>query len=539
MITTNDYFIDPAAFFPRYRSHGYTLAAVFDAAVALHGDEPAVFDQARFRTWNEWASDAHALARAFQELGVGAGDVVALHLPNCWEYLVGHIALGAIGAVMFPIPMAYGEHELRVLLERSSAAVLVIPTSYHQQNLLEMGQRLLSALPSLQRLIIAGDEQSAAIPGIARLLRQWAGALPRPVRVAPDDPIALLASSGTTSLRPKICLHTHDGLLANAAMTGLEARARADDTVISASPLVHLFGLLSIHLSLFSAGRQALLPRWNVEEFLIAVQKSRATVAFLVPAQLRDVCTYLETHPGIPRSTLREIRTGGAKVPATLVADTRRLLGASVIVQWGMSEVGSGIFTRPDDPAEAASRSMGKPVMHGEAHIVDINSDILPTGETGELWYRSPYLFRGYLHDQELTRAAVTADGWLRTGDLASCEADGMITYQGRFTELINRGGLKFSAVEVESLLSELPQLEQFAIISQPDARLGERSALVAAVRVGQTITLAEVTAHLAARGLARYKWPEDLILIETLPTTPTGKIARVRLLEQLQTNVD
>jgi non-ribosomal peptide synthetase component E (peptide arylation enzyme) len=201
-----------------------------------------------------------------------------------------------------------------------------------------------------------------------------------------------------------------------------------------------------------------------------------------------------------------------------------------------MSEVGAGTFTRPDDPAEAASTSIGRAVTGAEVRIVNEGGTALPIGETGELWYRSPYLFRGYLYDEELTQASVESDGWLRSGDLASFNADGTIAYQGRRTELINRGGLKFSAVEVESLLVDLVQLNQFAVMARADERLGERSCLVASIRPNYTITLADVVAHLAAKGLARYKWPEELILVDELPSTPSGKIARARLADLLQT---
>lgn len=530
VITTSDYLIDVDT------GDGYTLPAVFEAVVAAQGNEPAVFDGTRFRSWHEWAHDASALARALQEMGLSTGDVIAVHLPNSWEYLIAHVAIAAIGAVILPIHMAYGEHELRVLLERASASTLLLPASYHKRDLLAMGQRLLTSQPSLRHLLLAETTADTDIPGIDKLVRQWAGASPQAVQVTPDDPFALLASSGTTSLRPKICIHSHNGLLANASAAVRDGRARADDTLISASPFTHAFGLLSIHLSIFSRGRQALLPGWNLDAFLDVAHRSSASVAFLVPAQLRDVCAYLDSHPDAPGIKLREVRSGGAKVPASLVADARRLLGAGVIVQWGMSEVGAGTFTRPDDPAEAASNSIGRPVSGGNFLIAGDNGEALPAGETGELWYRSPYMFRGYLYDPELTHQAITTDGWLRTSDLASRNPDGNIAYQGRRTELINRGGLKFSAVEVESLLSDMPQLNQFAIISRPDPRLGERACLVAAIRPGSTITLDDIVAHLSAKGLARYKWPEDLILIEELPSTATGKIARARLIDQLKT---
>jgi acyl-CoA synthetase (AMP-forming)/AMP-acid ligase II len=542
MITAHDYFIHPGKHSGELG--GYTLPSALKEAATANADKPAVFDGKGYRSWHEWWQEASAIARSLQNLGVSKGDVVALHLPNSWEYLTLHVAVAMIGAVTFPLHMAYGEHELRVLLERAAVSVLVLPSSSPHSDHTALGQRLLSTLPALQHLLVVGSEEQIDAVSVDALVRQWTGASPLPVDVQPDDPFVLLASSGTTSLRPKICIHSHDGLLSNAAAVVISGKARADDTLISASPFTHLFGLLSIHLSILSKCQQALLPGWKTQNFLDLAYRSDATVAFAVPAQLRDVCLYLDTHSDTPRINLREVRTGGAKVSSLLVADVRRVLGASVIVQWGMSEVGAGTFTRPEDPPDAASTSIGSAVTGTEVRIVDANnqdnqdSSLLPIGEIGELWYRSPYMFRGYLHDEELSRASVTTDGWLRTGDLASLNPDGNVAYQGRRTELINRGGLKFSAVEVESLLVDLVQLNQFAIIARADERLGERSCLVASLRPGYTITLADVLAHLAAKGLAKYKWPEELLLLDELPGTPTGKVARARLANLLQTQI-
>jgi non-ribosomal peptide synthetase component E (peptide arylation enzyme) len=261
-----------------------------------------------------------------------------------------------------------------------------------------------------------------------------------------------------------------------------------------------------------------------VAGLLDVATRAEASVVFAVPAQLRDVVA-----AGVPLR-LREVRTGGAPVPADLVTSIRDVLGAGVVVQWGMSEVGAGTYTRPEDPVETVANTIGRPVSGAQARIVGDNGAPLPAGEVGELWYKAPTMFRGYLGDAERTAEAVTEDGWLRTGDLASWTADGNIAYRGRRTEFIDRGGMKFSAVEVENLLAELPELAQFAIVDRPDERLGQRAVLVAALRSGHELSLDRVTDHLRERGLAKYKWPEQLLLVDELPTTPTGKIARVRL---------
>jgi cyclohexanecarboxylate-CoA ligase len=192
--------------------------------------------------------------------------------------------------------------------------------------------------------------------------------------------------------------------------------------------------------------------------------------------------------------------------------------------------LGAGTFTRPGDSIETVAGTIGRPVTGAEAMVAGEDGSPLAPGEVGELWYRSPTMFRGYLGDPERTAEAVTGEGWLRTGDLAAGTEDGNIAYRGRRTEFLNRGGLKFSAVEVENLLSELPELAQFAILARDDERLGQRAVLVAAVRPGARLSLETVITHLDGRGLAKYKWPEELLIVDELPTTPTGKIARVRL---------
>ena len=166
-----------------------------------------------------------------------------------------------------------------------------------------------------------------------------------------------------------------------------------------------------------------------------------------------------------------------------------------------------------------------------EVRILDPEGRPVPTGQIGELAYRSPYMFRGYYHDEELTRSYVMDDGWLLTGDLAAMNADGTIAYRGRKTETINRGGLKFSALEVESLLTDLPHIQQMAVVSRPDVRLGERAVLLVALRSGYALTLEDVQEHLRKKELAPYKWPEEIKIMDALPTTPTGKIARGQIL--------
>ncbi|RXS69937.1 O-succinylbenzoate--CoA ligase [Streptomyces sp. TM32] len=526
----------------------FTFTEALERAAALRTD-PAVGDGTRRRTWHDLLLQAERTAGALLRRGLRSGDVLAAQLPNSWELVVLHAATARLGVLLLPLHCAYGAHEVQSLVTQAGAVALVAQGSYRGRDRVGEIRAVRDRCTSLRQVWVVGggtsgtgagagaDAARAAgaepLPNAAELLDEApgpAGELPEPPR-DPGAPLMLLASSGTTSQRPKLCVHSHGGLLGNAAAVSADGGLGPADTIVSASPLSHAFGLLSVHLALVVGGRVGLFDGWEARRFLVALRGASATTAFLVPAQLRDVVALLADDPeaGGPPVVLREVRTGGAPVPRELAEDVRRTLGARLVVQWGMTEIGAGTFTRPGDPPEAAS-TVGRPVSGGRVRVVGPEGHRAGPGETGELQYRSPYMFRGYHGAPELTRAALTADGWLRTGDLAALAPDGSVSYRGRADALINRGGLKFSALEVEQLLDDLPQLAQHAVVARPDPRLGQRACLLAALRDGAGLTLDEVTGHLSRKGLATYKLPEELVVVDRLPTTVTGKIARSRL---------
>lgn len=540
-ITVHDYPVAPSGAVIGGRG-STTLPELFTAACDAHGDAPAVVGCGAPRSWSQWRAESRALAAGLQGRGIGVGDVVAVHLPNCWEFLVAHTAVAEAGAVLLPLHLAYGERDLLTLMRRATARVLVLPTHYRQADGAALGKRLSARLDTLELVLIVGGTRptapadgdpagrDACIVSYDALVQDHRLAAPRHVDLTPELPFALLPSSGTTSDRPKLCLHSHSTLLSNAATVALDGGASSGDTIVSASPFTHLFGLLSVHLALLTGSRQGLLPQWEAAAFRTLAERAEASVLFAVPAQLRDLAATLRDDVSAGKLHLREVRTGGAAVPGPLVADLRRLTGASVIVQWGMSELGAGTVTRPDDPPEVAVGSIGRPLSGCDARVADGMGVLCPEGVTGELQYRGPHMFLGYLGDPERTREAFTPDGWLRTGDLARRNADGTFTYRGRDAEVINVGGMKVSASDIETMLGDLPQFAALAVTARSDARLGQYPCLVAALRPGAAIGLDEVRAHLTGKGAAEYQQPLELLLVDEVPLTPTGKIARGRL---------
>ncbi|MFF7636303.1 beta-ketoacyl synthase N-terminal-like domain-containing protein [Kitasatospora sp. NPDC008050] len=547
-VRIDDYATDPAADEGRSGSpapsgqalRGLTLPAVFAAAVSVDPDAVALTDGDRSRTWRQWSAEVDALARGLQELGVGVGDVVAVRLPNCWEYATLHLAVAAVGAVMMPVHQGNGSAEVSALLERVDPAVVVLgpgaPGS-GDGGQAAAGRALLTAVPSLRAVLVTGElagEPDPRVLPVQRLLADWLGSAPHPVDVHPDLPFVLIPSSGTTSARPKLCLHSHDGLLSNTAGVAAAGAAAFTGAVITACPLTHLFGLQSLHAALFTSCRQVLLRGWDPDRFLELARRTDPGVVFAVPAQLHDIVTRL-ARTGEPAGFRpREVRTAGAAIAGALVGEVRAALDTSLVVVWGMSELGTGTCTGTDDPAEVAATRVGRPTSGARVRIVREDGQECPPGEVGELRYRSPSMFRGYFREPQLTRAAVTTDGWLRTGDLASVDEQGLVRFHGRAAELINVGGRKFNATEIQGLLAELPGIGALAVVARPDPRLGEYPCLVVTDQASARIGLGEVTGFLRGRGVAEYKIPLELLTVgDDLPRTPAGKLHR-RALEEL-----
>ncbi|MFC3456154.1 type I polyketide synthase [Amycolatopsis speibonae] len=498
------------------------------AAASDEAGSVAFVDGKETWTWNRWQESTQALARGLQERGVGHGDVVVAQLPNSWAFLVVHAAVATAGGVLLPINPREPGQNVAALAQRVGARTVITVAQRAGKPHGEKVPIVGATVSDPDGVVILAEDRPVAI---SELIEEFADARPRPVRVRPDDPFLLTPSSGTTSRRPKICVHSHDGLLSNAAAVVTASGHSGADRLVSAAPVTHLFGLLSIHMALFSRASQLMLDGWRPEK-LIDVMRSSASeqvTLFAVPTQLHDLLDHLRQNPGEHSVRFREVRTAGSVASPRLVADLRDSLAESVVVQWGMSELGAGLFTSANDPDDVAARGIGRPVSGAGVRIVDENGADCTPGTVGELWFTGPHHFRGYLGDPDLTGLSFQ-DGWLRTGDLASLDEAGLVAFHGRAAEMIDVGGKKFPATEVEELLADLPGIGPAAIVGRADERLGEYPSLL--VTESSSATLPDVTKHLTTKGAAPHKFPAELLVVPGIPRTATGKIIRHKLAE-------
>jgi acyl transferase domain-containing protein/acyl-CoA synthetase (AMP-forming)/AMP-acid ligase II len=535
-VRSDDYQVEPPAD-TGVMLRGLTLPRIFAGAAGRAPDAVAITDGARSLTWRQWQADVAAVARGLQEAGIGRHDVVAVRLPNGLDYETLHLAIATIGAVTMPVHLGLGRTDAIALLGRVEPEAVVLPSGAVDEAAI-----LLREVPGLRVALVAGGDTGpeAGLLPLGALRDRWQGSAPRPVQVRPDMPFVLLPSSGTTSLRPKICLHSHDGLLSNAA-AALDRNGAGQaftGVVMAANPLTHLFGLQSMWSALLTACPQALLPRWDLDGFFELSGQVSPAVVFAVPAQLHDIARRLRDC-GPAGFAPRQVWTAGAALPAALAAELRAGLGAELVVFWGMSEIGHGACTQGIDPAARPPGSVGRPVPGSAVRIRDAEGQPAPAGTPGELQYAGAGMFRGYYREPELTAASVTPDGWLRTGDTAAITPDGQVVFHGRSAELINVGGQKFNASEIQDLLAELPGLGPLAVVAKPDPRLGEYPCLVVTEVGAEAADLAAVAAFLRGRGVADYKIPAQVVVVDELPRTAAGKLNRRVLEEMLRSPAD
>ncbi|WP_369218485.1 AMP-binding protein, partial [Streptomyces flavofungini] len=330
-VHANDYVTDPPGTTGRSLD-ALTLPEVFAAAVRRGGEATALLDGDRTRTWNAWRTEVDALARGLQEAGIRPGDVIALHLPNSWEYLTLHLAAAAIGAVTMPVHQGNAATDVRALLERVGPAALALPPRTQDGGGPLAATALRQALPALRAVLVTGDTAAPGTQTVSALLARWSGERPHPVQVRPDAPFLLLPSSGTTSARPKICVHSHDGLLTNSRAATEDSADAYAGTVLTACPLTHCFGLQSAYSALFRAGRQVLLDAWDVDRFLELARREQPSVVVAVPAQLHDVVTRAAEFTDGAGFRPDRVLTAGAALPPALVRSVRAALDTALVV---------------------------------------------------------------------------------------------------------------------------------------------------------------------------------------------------------------
>lgn len=494
-------------------------------------------------TYGETAQQAERLACALRELGLGRGDIVILQLPNWAPFLIFHLALTLIGAVTATIPIVFRERELRNVLQLTEAKGIVVPAAHRGHDYAAMAAGLQDAEPALRHVFLVGAKEGPLRPGTHSydsLMREaWekrapAGGLDA-LRPGLDDMTALGFTSGTTGNLKAAVFNSE--ILA-ATNRGLRDRYDLNETdrIFGCSPLGHAVGFThALRMVVTIGGAIVLQDTWEPGRALQLIQQEDCSFMACATPFLMD----LVYHPALREfgslSSVRLFLCGGTSIPDQLMRDARATLPHTFISPlWGMTECGGVTCCPFDAPEEKLLTTDGRPCGAMEVKVVGPHGETLPPGQDGELMARGPMVTLGYYRQPELTAESYLPDGFFRTGDQARMDEDGYIKITGRIKDLIIRGGVNISPVEIEDVLFTHPRVANVAVVGLDDPRLGERICAFVILDQGETLDLEEVQDWMRQAGLAKQKWPERIEVVNAFPMTPSGKVQRFRLREMI-----
>ncbi|HEU0222755.1 MAG TPA: AMP-binding protein [Paracoccaceae bacterium] len=513
----------------RYYAEGHwrseDLWTSFAARAAAAPDRTALVAVGAALTFGALAARAEQLGRGLLARGIGPGELVLIHGRNKADAVTALLGCAWAGAVMAPVPPLFSAAQVAAIAERAEARAV-----FALGNAAERERAVAGAAAANVGLVVSGEGADGTLPFEALLAEAAGSHAPR--RPVPADALALVTYSSGTTGSPKGVMHSANtlryGIEARAAMHGVEPGETC--IVVSQFGFVGgtVFGLLAGALL---GTTSVLMPSWNAEEALELIARHRVGYGHFMPTHVHDLLTC----PALDRTDVTSLRRAamGGLSPERRREVMRRLCPLP-LPGYGMSECLGHASCAPGDPEEKRLGRDGRPYPGTEILIVGPDGQKPPAGETGAILARGPSRCLGYYRAPELSAAAFTPDGFYCTGDLGMLDADGYLTFIGREKDIIRRGGVTIAPAEVEAALLAHPRIRQAAIVGLPDPRLGERACACIVTRDGAPIGLAELTAFLGGRGVARYLWPERVALFDALPLTPSLKVRKPDLVAHL-----
>lgn len=539
----------PAQFAARYRQAGYwrgeTFSSMLRERAKTHGERVAVVDGRRRWTYQELDQRSDRLAEGLRSLGVGRDDRVVVQLPNVAEFFEVCFACFRIGAIpVFALP-AHRASEITYFCQFAAAVAYVIPASHGGFDYRALAATAREAAPTLRHVIVVGEparadgESAAGIPaGMLRIEDVRAarrGPLQPPAPGAAEEPrpqdVAFLQLSGGSTGVPKLIPRTHDDYIYTLRQSALICGLDEDSVYLGVLPIAHNFPLSSpgVFGALYAGAKVVLAGVPSPDMAFGLIEAEGVTITALVPALALSWLEAAEAGRFPAGSTLRVVQIGGAALSPQVAGRVGPAFCCQLQQVFGMAE-GLVNYTRLDDPPEVILGTQGRPMCpDDEIRIVDDEDREVAPGEVGHLLTRGPYTIRGYYQASEHNARAFTADGFYRTGDLVRRTPEGNLVVSGRAKDLINRGGDKVSAEEIENHLLAHPGVFDAAVVAMPDPFLGERTCAFVIPR-DPAPTPVELKAFVRERGVAPYKVPDKVRIVSAFPTTGVGKVSKKEL---------
>lgn len=491
-----------------------------------HGE--AVFDGYKRLTYQELQVQVEQIASALTQMGVVKGDRVIVSLPNWNEFLTIYFSVAQIGAIIIPVNPQYKTTELSYILENSGAKVIFIREQNEYLPMLE--SKLQSEETNSLENIITVRFKTKRHHSFEELLTLGKKVPSPQIVINPSaDIFAILYTSGTTG-QPKGVMLTHKNFVHTAIISAERLYCTQEDVFLVAVPVYHVFGMIASILSaIYIGAKLVLIEKYDSTKVLELIQNERVSIHHGVPSmfikELND--------PNLKQFDLSSLRTGiiaGAPCPKEVVDRVRIEMGCDIVIAYGMTETSSTLtMTHFDEEDRIRSQTVGKAVLGAEVKIVDSLRKEVPMGQVGELACRSEGVMKGYYRNQENATEIMDKDGWFYTGDMAVMDQEGYVRIVGRQKDMIIRGGFNIYPQEIETILYEHPNIFEVAIVAIPDEVLGELTCAAIKLLPDYVETEATLREYLKER-IVKYKIPDKIIFVETLPKTASGKISKIKL---------
>jgi long-chain acyl-CoA synthetase len=490
------------------------IAGFLRASAHRHPQSPCIISGDRTYTWEEVDRATDRFAAGLVQRGLHAGDRVALLLGNSYEFVIAYFGAARAGLVTVPLNPAYTSAEVAVLLADSGARMLVVQPATEQ-----VGLESAAALPGCEIVRVAGPEWD-------EIMRAGGDAVLAEVEQSADV-LALLLFTAGTSGRPKGAMLSHGALRANVEMLLALTDPPAvvdEDVVLIVLPMFHVYGLNTALGLAFAAGATCVISdRFDPLESLQLITRHGVTTIAGAPAMYQAWCATPGLREGM--ATVRMLSSGGAPLPVRVFSTFAELTGLQIYEGYGMTETAPVVATTLVSGAPKAG-SVGRPLPGLDVWIVDESGADVDEGDPGEVWVRGPSVFGGYWPDGA---GGPDADGWFHSGDVAYADEDGDLHVVDRRREVILVNGFNVYPREIELVIDDLDGVAETAVVGVPDDVTGEAVTALVVARRGATLTAEQIAEHCAVR-LARFKCPTVIRVVEALPHSATGKVAKGRL---------
>ncbi|MBF9525210.1 medium-chain fatty-acid--CoA ligase [Escherichia coli] len=517
-----------------YRQQGLwgdaSLADYWQQTARAMPDKIAVVDNhGASYTYSALDHAASCLANWMLAKGIESGDRIAFQLPGWCEFTVIYLACLKIGAVSVPLLPSWREAELVWVLNKCQAKMFFAPTLFKQTRPVDLILPLQNQLPQLQQIV--GVDKLAPATSSLSLSQIIADNTPLTTAITThgDELAAVLFTSGTEGL-PKGVMLTHNNILASERAYCARLNLTWQDVFMMPAPLGHATGFLHGVTAPFLIGaRSVLLDIFTPDACLALLEQQRCTCMLGATPFVYDLLNVLEKQPA-DLSALRFFLCGGTTIPKKVARECQQL-GIKLLSVYGSTESSPHAVVNLDDPLSRFMHTDGYAAAGVEIKVVDDARKTLPPGCEGEEASRGPNVFMGYFDEPELTARAPDEEGWYYSGDLCRMDEAGYIKITGRKKDIIVRGGENISSREVEDILLQHPKIHDACVVAMPDERLGERSCAYVVLKAPHhSLSLEEVVAFFSRKRVAKYKYPEHIVVIEKLPRTASGKIQKFLL---------